>query len=95
MSHLRAYYVWLFLKLGNSAFQDEEGCYFRAAGDMAACLPILEIAHLRVTYLPELTYFYDMRTGINVAKDRLEEQRKNNLLIRRKRRYRSYNNCSK
>jgi hypothetical protein len=56
---------------------------------------MLEIAHRRVAYLPELTYYYAMRTGMNVAKDRLEEQRKNNLLIRRKRKYREYDNSSK
>jgi hypothetical protein len=32
--------------------RDEKGDYYRAANDVAICIPILEMAHTRVEYIP-------------------------------------------
>lgn len=41
---------------------------------MAICIPILEMAHTRVTYVPELLYLYNSETGLNNHYVRLSEQ---------------------
>lgn len=51
---------------------------------MAICIPSLEQSHTRIAYIPELTYYYNINTGQNVHKSRLQEQRQNNLKIRAK-----------
>jgi glycosyltransferase involved in cell wall biosynthesis len=87
VSHLRAYYNKLFLNVKDEDLQDENGKYFTSAGDMAIAIPCLEQAHTRVLYVPEMTYFYNFNTGLNVHKKRLNEQRQNNLKIRAKAKY--------
>lgn len=72
VSHLRAYYTSLFLEVNKSDLLDQNGNYLQSAGDMAACLPMLEMAHRKVAYIPEITYFYNMNTGLNVHKSRLD-----------------------
>ena len=41
MSHLRAYYTKLFLLVKEEDLKGTSGELFTAAGDMAACIPIL------------------------------------------------------
>jgi hypothetical protein len=50
-------------------------------------LPILEMSHRRVAYLPELTYFYNSATGLNNHNLRIIEQKANDRYIRAKRKY--------
>jgi len=64
-SHLRAFYTKLFLNVKEKDLRDENGEYFKAANDVAICLPILEQAHERVAYIPEVTYYYNSNTGLN------------------------------
>jgi hypothetical protein len=45
------------------------------------------MAHKRIKYIPEITYFYNINTGMNVHRKRLDEQRLNNLKIRNKKKY--------
>jgi hypothetical protein len=40
------------------------------------------MSHRRIAYIPEMTYYYNFNTGLNVHKKRLNEQRANNLKIR-------------
>jgi hypothetical protein len=76
-SHLRAFYTKLFLNIKEEDLKDESGEYLRAANDVAICIPILEQAHERVGYLPEITYYYNSETGLNNHFLRLNEQREN------------------
>lgn len=88
VSHLRAFYTQLFRNIKDADLQDEEGEYFRAANDVAICLPILEQAGgSRIKYLQELTYFYNSNTGQNNHQLRLKEQKGNDRLVRRRRQY--------
>jgi glycosyltransferase involved in cell wall biosynthesis len=71
-SHLRAFYTQLFLNIKEEDLQDEKGEYLKAANDVAICIPILEMSHERVFYLPELTYYYNSNTGQNNHQVRLK-----------------------
>ena len=51
-SHLRAFYTQLFLNIKEEDLKDKDGNYLKAANDVAICLPILEMAHERVKYIP-------------------------------------------
>ena len=86
-SHLRAFYNRLFLNVMERDLRDGEGEYFRAANDVAICIPILEQAGEHVRYLPEITYFYNIDTGQNNHIIRSREQRGNEMNIRRRGKY--------
>lgn len=64
-SHLRAFYVKLFLKIDEKDLQDSSGKYFEAANDVAICLPMLEMSHTKIRYISEITYAYSSNTGNN------------------------------
>jgi hypothetical protein len=81
-SHLRAFYTQLFLNVREEDLRDEQGEFLRAANDVAICIPILEQAHERVAYVPELTYLYNSNTGLNNHALRLKEQRANDKKVR-------------
>ena len=51
-SHLRAYYTKLLTNILDEDFKDKDGNYFKAANDVAICIPILEQSHEKVFYLP-------------------------------------------
>ena len=67
--------------------KDKDGKYLKAANDVAICMPILEMSHEKVRYLPELTYIYNADTGQNNHKLRLKEQKDNDKMVRSKPRY--------
>ena len=86
-SHLRAFYTKLLVNIKEEDLKDSTGNYFKAANDVAICIPILEQSHTRVFYLPEMTYFYNSNTGQNNHKLRLKEQKANDKYIRTKKAY--------
>lgn len=81
---MRAYYTQLFLNIKEEDLKDDSGNYLKAANDVAICIPILEQAHNRVVYLPELTYFYNSNTGLNNHRIRQKEQKSNDRMLRRR-----------
>ena len=86
-SHLRAFYTQLFRNIKEKDLKDGNGQYWKAANDVAICVPILEMSHRRVKYLPELTYKYNANTGLNNHKIRLDEQKTNNMKVRQMPKY--------
>ncbi len=64
-SHLRSYYTKLFRLIKEEDLQDNEGEYFQMANDVAIAFPVLEMAHEKVVYVPEILYFYNMDTELN------------------------------
>jgi glycosyltransferase involved in cell wall biosynthesis len=86
-SHLRAFYTQLFLNVNEEDLKDENGEYFKAANDVAICIPVLEQAHEKVAYVPELTYYYNSNTGLNNHALRLREQRSNDKKVRTRAKY--------
>ena len=81
-SHLRAYYTQLFVNIKEEDLRDQRENYFSAANDVAICLPVLEQAHRRVQYVPELTYHYNANTGQNNHMVRAFQQRENDRVVR-------------
>lgn len=83
-SHLRAYYTQLLRNVREKDLRDEEGSYFTSANDVAICMPILEQAHTRVKYIPEITYYYNDETGNNNHFAKAVEQTNNQRRVRDK-----------
>jgi hypothetical protein len=86
-SHLRAFYTKLLVNIDEEDLRDDAGEYLKAANDVAICIPVLEQAHERVGYLPEVTYFYNSNTGMNNHQLRLSEQRGNDRMVRGRKAY--------
>ena len=84
ISHLRAFYTKLFTLIKEEDLRDEDGHWFRAANDVAMYLPILEMAHRRVNYIPEISYMYNSNTGLNNHRVKLKEQKGNERKIKTK-----------
>lgn len=77
----------MFLNIKEKDLQDEKGNYLKAANDVAICVPILEMSHERVKYVPELTYYYNSNTGQNNHQVRLKEQKSNDRMLRKRAKY--------
>lgn len=86
-SHLRAFYTQLFMNIKDEDLKDDAGNYLKAANDVAICIPILEMSHERVAYIPELTYLYNSNTGQNNHQLRLKEQKSNDKMLRKRKSY--------
>jgi hypothetical protein len=81
-SHLRTVYTQLLREIREEYLHDKEGEHFIAAGDVAFMLSCLEMAHKRVLYIPELTYMYNDKTGLNVNQRKMLQQRRNEHFVR-------------
>jgi len=82
VSHLRSFKGYLLQSLADEGFRDENGEYFRAAGDLSLYLPMAEAAGPGKTlFIPEKLYRYRVHERCNFV-HRREEQLKNNALIR-------------
>jgi glycosyltransferase involved in cell wall biosynthesis len=86
-SHLRSLYTQLLRNIREEDLQGKDGEYLRAANDVSVMLPCLEMAHRRVIYIPELTYLYNIKTGLNNHQLKLLEQKRNERYIRQKKAY--------
>ncbi|BBD09296.1 glycosyltransferase family 2 protein [Desulfovibrio ferrophilus] len=82
ISHLRTFKGYLLGSLTDDMFRDEDGHFFRAAGDLSLYLPMAEAAGPDKTlFLPEKLYRYRVHEHCNF-KHRRTEQLDNNALIR-------------
>lgn len=52
ISHLRVFYTKLLTLINKKDLKDEKGNWFRAANDVAMYIPIMEIVHTRMAYIP-------------------------------------------
>jgi glycosyltransferase involved in cell wall biosynthesis len=57
-SHLRTFYAWLYkqIKIEDLIF---DGKFVKRAGDVAATLPMIEIAGVHSLFIPEILYIYN------------------------------------
>jgi glycosyltransferase involved in cell wall biosynthesis len=62
-SHLKSFYVDLFVKIKVSDLQEESGLFYGGASDTAIMIPMLEMSFPRFKYVPEIVYEYRMDTG--------------------------------
>lgn len=82
VSHLRSFKAYLLEELSDDLFQDENGNYFRAAGDMSWIMPMIERAgSYKTRFIPRKLYHYRVHDRCN-CKVRRTEQLANNKLIR-------------
>ena len=87
ISHLRVFYAKLLLQVKDEDLRDEKGEYYRAANDVAIYMPMMEMAAERQTYVKELTYLYNSKTGLNNHSEKKDEQKQNDKKIRMKEPY--------
>jgi glycosyltransferase involved in cell wall biosynthesis len=81
-SHLRTFYAALFQKINKKDLL-YKGKFFQAAGDVAAMLPMLEMAaHGHFVFINKLLYVYRDNNPINDFKKHGALQRKCNRIIR-------------
>ncbi len=84
VGHLRSFRNVLFQSIKESDLK-RDGEYFQSAVDVAVMYPALEMAHLHVLHLPEITYWYNVQTENNIFRDpvRAEKQFQTGQYIRR------------
>lgn len=81
-SHVRSFKGYLFSLLGDDAFRDASGGYYRAAGDLSLCLPLAELAGPdKIGFVDEPLYAYRVHEQCNFKVLR-NEQLENNWRIR-------------
>lgn len=82
LSHLRSFKGYLLEGLGPEHFQDDEGRFLRAAGDLSLYFPIIERAGMhKVSFINEKLHFYRMHEHCNHVVFR-DEQLANNRMLR-------------
>ncbi|HJZ23120.1 MAG TPA: glycosyltransferase family A protein, partial [Candidatus Babeliales bacterium] len=85
-SHLRTFYVWLF-----KAIKHEDllynGKFFPMTGDMAAMIPMIEMARDHFKFIPDVLYIYNDVNPLNEHKVSKMLQRQCDLAIRGRKRY--------
>lgn len=68
-SHLRTYRSKLWGKIKDKSFRDENGEYFKVAGDIAIMFPLLEMAGMkRIKYIQKCLYIYNDFSPLNEFK---------------------------
>lgn len=87
ISHLRVFYTKLFTLIEEKDLKDAAGLWLRAANDVAMYLPMMEMSHKRLTYLPEISYMYNSNTGLNNHKVKAKEQKSNERMIKTRNSY--------
>ncbi|MBI9079211.1 MAG: glycosyltransferase family 2 protein [Pseudodesulfovibrio sp.] len=81
-SHIRSFKGYLFNQLADENFRDQEGMYFRAAGDLSLYIPMAELAGPdKIQFIDEPLYHYRIHEKCNFKVMR-DEQLRNNWDIR-------------
>jgi len=83
----RTFYAWLFKKIEKQDLQINNR-FFDICSDLAIMLPMLEMAGNRIQFVPDITYIYNIGTGINDWKIKAEHQRQITKIITEQRSYR-------
>ncbi|MAO02880.1 MAG: glycosyl transferase [Flavobacteriales bacterium] len=90
-SHLRTFRHDLWLKIKDSDLRDKDGAYYPTAWDLAIMFPMLEMAELRQECISDILYVYN---NVNPLCDHIinrENQKENELIIRKKPPYKKVN----
>ncbi len=91
VGHLRTFYAWLFKLIKLEDFMCEkvqgyEGEFFPAGADNALLYPMLEMAHNRFTFIPDILYIRNIANTINVFKTHkdIQSNSRKDILQRKK-----------
>lgn len=97
-SHLRTFYAWLFKQIHSADFlytgsyPEYQGKLWPAAADLSFMFPMLEMAHGRYKYVPDIIYAYNRSNPLNLCVgDRLPVQQECAKLVRSKQPYQPLN----
>ena len=85
-SHLRTFYAGLFKKIKKEDLM-YEGKLFQMTGDMAAMMPMIEMARDHFKFIPEVLYIYNAINPLSEHRISKQLQRKCDLEIRNRKRY--------
>jgi len=74
-SHLRTFKAFLFRKIKYEDLLDDNGYFYKTAGDVVCITPMLEMAgEERVKYVDDINYVYNVETELNEYKTKLSDQ---------------------
>lgn len=73
-SHLRSYKLGLLQKIKKDDIIDENGDYFKAAGDLGLMFPLLEMSRERAHFVKDILYIWNDLNELNEHKDKRELQ---------------------
>ena len=71
ISHLRVFYTKLITLIDENDFKDRNGQWLRAANDVAIYMPMMEMSRRKLTYIREISYYYNSNTGLNNHKSKV------------------------
>ncbi len=86
-SHLRTFYAGLFKRIKKEDLCDDDGSFLNMAGDMAAMIPMIEMACDHFKFISEILYVYNGANVLNEHKISKGRQRAIDLRIRALPRY--------
>jgi glycosyltransferase involved in cell wall biosynthesis len=64
-SHLRTYYAWLFKRIKKEDLTLDDGSFFPMTGDLAAMMPMIEMARDHFKFIPHILYVYNDNNPLN------------------------------
>jgi len=85
-SHLRTFYAGLFKRIKKEDLMSN-GDFFKMSGDIAAMMPMIEMARDHFKFIPRILLTYNAETPLNDHKISKKMQREIDLEIRSRRRY--------
>jgi len=85
-SHLRTFYAGLFKKIKKEDLM-RDGDFFKMSGDIAAMMPMIEMARDHFKFIPHILLTYNSETPLNDYKVSKKLQRETDLDIRSRTRY--------
>lgn len=81
-SHLRTFYAGLFKRIKKEDLCDDQGNFFMVTGDMAAMIPMLEMASGHFKFISKPLYEYNTTNPLNDYKVALRKQHQIEYIIR-------------
>jgi glycosyltransferase involved in cell wall biosynthesis len=86
-SHLRSYRLDLLKKVAKKDLLDEEGNYFKAAGDLAIMFLLLEMSGDRASFIGDILYVWNDLNEMNEHKTKRNLQLQSEMKIRSMKKY--------
>ena len=86
-SHLRTYKKFLVENVDIRDLKDDQGAFFKAAGDLAMMFPMLEMSREKACYIHDVLYIWNDLNSLNEHKTKRDEQLSCEQLVRNGRKY--------
>mgnify|MGYP003673642673 CR=1 FL=1 len=86
-SHLRTFKYHIYKKINVEDLKDNEGNFYKMAGDLSWMFPLLEMSGKRVKYISDILYVYNLDNPLNDHKLDHKLQLNSETEIRNKKKY--------